>query len=283
MVRESEKQIPKVIHYCWFGRNPLPESAKKCIASWKEYLPDYEIKEWNESNFELNCCDYVKEAYQEKMWAFVSDYVRFKVLYEWGGIYFDTDVELIKPIYDILEQGSFMGSEASPIRKDGKEQILINPGLGLASVPQLDIYEEILSHYNNIHFIDAQGIQDITTVVTRVTNIMVAHGYNTEKKEKQRIGNIYVYPTDYFCPLNYYTGKLIITENTRSIHHYAETWHNLLEKKIENIQRYFSRKGKRNSLIAKAVICSLVVVNSTKKYGIFKTCTRILRKLNKKL
>ena len=95
--------IPKIIHYCWFGGNPLPESALKCIASWRKFLPDYEIKEWNENNFPIEKCPlYAKQAYQSKKWAFVSDYARFKILYDYGGLYFDTDVELIKPIDDII-------------------------------------------------------------------------------------------------------------------------------------------------------------------------------------
>ena len=103
--------IPKIIHYCWFGRKALPRSAKKCIESWKKYLPDYEIKEWNEDNFDVNMIPYTQEAYSAKRYAFVSDYARFYILYHYGGIYFDTDVEVIKPIDDILEKGAFMGCE----------------------------------------------------------------------------------------------------------------------------------------------------------------------------
>ena len=95
--------IPKIIHYCWFGRNPLPQSAIKCINSWKKFFPDYEIKEWNEQNFDVNIIPYTSEAYQAKKYAFVSDYARMWVLYNYGGIYFDTDVEVIKPMKDIVE------------------------------------------------------------------------------------------------------------------------------------------------------------------------------------
>ena len=103
--------IPKIIHYCWFGGNPLPKSAIKCIESWKKYLPDYEIKEWNESNFDFSKCAYAREAAEKKKWAFVSDYARFKILYQYGGLYFDTDVEVIKPLDDIIAAGPFMGAE----------------------------------------------------------------------------------------------------------------------------------------------------------------------------
>lgn len=106
--------IPKIIHYCWFGRGPLPELAQKCIASWKKYLPDYEIKEWNEDNFDVNIIPYTAEAYKAKKYAFVSDYARFWILYQYGGIYFDTDVEVIRPMDDIIERGNFMGFETDP-------------------------------------------------------------------------------------------------------------------------------------------------------------------------
>ena len=103
---EDKKVIPKIIHYCWFGGNELSELAKKCISSWRKYCPDYEIIEWNESNFDINLCQYVREAYKEKKWAFVSDYARFWILYNFGGIYMDTDVELITSIDGLVEYGS---------------------------------------------------------------------------------------------------------------------------------------------------------------------------------
>lgn len=112
--------IPKIIHYCWFGRGPLPELAQKCIASWKKYLPDYEIKEWNEDNFDVNIIPYTAEAYAEKKYAFVSDYARFWVLYKYGGIYFDTDVEVIRPLDDIIAKGNFMGCETDAGKAGGK-------------------------------------------------------------------------------------------------------------------------------------------------------------------
>ena len=102
--------IPKIIHYCWFGRNPLPDSAKKCIESWRKFFPEYEIKEWNEDNFDVHLIPYVEEAYNAKKYAFVSDYARFWILYFYGGVYFDTDVEVIRPMDDILAKGGFMGS-----------------------------------------------------------------------------------------------------------------------------------------------------------------------------
>ena len=162
------QKIPKIIHYCWFGGNPLPELAQKCIASWKKYCPEYEIREWNESNFDLNCCDYVREAYEAKKWAFVSDYARFWILYHKGGIYFDTDVEIIKPLNEILKQGAFLGCETL---------YTVAPGLGMAANPGLVIYKEMLDFYEKRHFRNQNGAIDTTTIVTYTTQILMQHGW----------------------------------------------------------------------------------------------------------
>ena len=170
--------IPKIIHYCWFGGKPLPENMKKCIASWKKYLPDYEIKEWNESNFDLNCCEYVQEAYKIKKWAFVSDYARFWILYRYGGLYFDTDVEMIKSLNILIEKGSFMGCEniTTPISDGDVSSLAINPGLGMAASPGLRLYKEILDYYGGLHFsLNKDGTYD--TVVDYVTSILRKHGF----------------------------------------------------------------------------------------------------------
>ena len=111
--------IPKIIHYCWFGSNPLSETAQECIASWRKYCPDYEIKEWNENNFDLNCCNFVKEAYEAKKWAFVRDVARLKIIYEEGEIYLDTDVQVVKSFDDLLNNQCFLGEETSGCIKTG--------------------------------------------------------------------------------------------------------------------------------------------------------------------
>lgn len=203
--------IPKIIHYCWFGGSPLPESALKCIASWRKFLPNYEIKEWNEKNFPIEECPlYAKQAYTEKKWAFVSDYARFKILYDYGGLYFDTDVEVIKSLDDIIECGSFMGC--------GSENET-NPGLGLAAAPGLGLYREILDYYNTNEF-DASGN---ITVVQIVTEILKKKGFKATS-EIQYIEGVRFYPPEYFSPIDYSTGRLTVTKNTRSIHHYDASW-----------------------------------------------------------
>lgn len=206
--------IPKIIHYCWFGGNPLPEIAVKCISSWKKYFPDYEIKEWNEDNFDLNCCEYVREAYQAKKWAFVSDYARFWILYNYGGLYFDTDVEVIKDMSDIIANGAFMGCEVAD---------KCAPGLGLGVNPGLGLYKEILENYQQSHFLNSDGSNNYETVVDRTTNILKKYGFK-ESNTIQKIADVMVYPPEYFCPMDYTTGKLNITESSRSIHWYDASW-----------------------------------------------------------
>ena len=235
--------IPKIIHYCWFGGNPLPELAQKCIESWKKYCPDYEIRRWDETNFDINCCDYVREAYEAKMWAFVSDYARFKILYENGGVYFDIDVELIKPIDDLIQKGPFMGLEELDKAQTAPELgLAVNAGLGLAANTGLSLAKEVLDSYHNSHFEkDKNGLYE--TVVTRVTNIVLMHGEIYPDKITE-VAGIMIYPPEYFCPLSYYTGEMNITERSRSIHHYMATWTNKWEKRINQINRKFAKYKK---------------------------------------
>ncbi len=229
--------IPKKIHYCWFGGNPLPPLAVKCIDSWKKHLPDYEIIEWNESNFDVKCNDYVREAYEAKKWAFVSDYARFKILYEQGGLYFDTDVEVIKNMAHIINEGAFMGFETN---ED------VNPGLGLAAEPRSELYKELLDDYAQSHFKKEDGSLDLTTIVQRTTGILKNHGLQTADKI-QSVCGISIYPKDYFNPIDMESGRLIITDNTVSIHHFMASWEtkkNVFRGKVYKfIYRIFGKKG----------------------------------------
>ena len=150
--------IPKVIHYCWFGRNPLPPLAKECIASWKKFLPDYEIKEWNEDNFDVNIIPYTAEAYKQKKYAFVSDYARFWILYQHGGLYFDTDVEIIRPLDDIIAKGPFMGfeldpdGENSPLKYAPRFAYSVALGLGFGVERGNRVMERLLNYYQDLSF-----------------------------------------------------------------------------------------------------------------------------------
>ncbi|WP_072544752.1 glycosyltransferase family 32 protein [Mediterranea massiliensis] len=229
--------IPKTIHYCWFGRNPLPPLAIKCIASWKKYLPDYEIKEWNEDNFDVNIIPYTKEAYEAKKYAFVSDYTRFWILYHYGGLYFDTDVEVIKPLDDIIDRGAFMGLERDYEIGATMQYCTVAPGLGLGCNPGLGQYKKILDFYATLHFRNKDDTLNLKTIVEYTTNLLIQDGLSCISGI-QKIGDIYIYPSEYFCPINIITKKMHITKNTRTIHHYMASWQetNFLES-TKNILR----------------------------------------------
>ena len=217
------KDIPKIIHYCWFGGKPLPDLAEKCIASWRKYFPDYEIKQWDESNFDVDIIPYTKDAYASKRYAFVSDYARFWILYRFGGIYFDTDVEVIRSMDDIISSGPFMGCENASVKGAAPNFLGAAPGLGLGVNPGLGLYREFLEMYEGLSFINSDGSQNVKTIVEYTTDILVKHGLKNTP-EIQSVAGVKIYPNDYFCPIDYKTKKLIITDNTRSIHHYAESW-----------------------------------------------------------
>lgn len=205
--------IPNIIHYCWFGRKPLPKLVLKCIDSWKKFLPDYKIIEWNEDNYDVNKIPYTSEAYKIGKYAFVSDYTRYWILYNFGGIYFDTDVEIIKPIDDIISNGPFMG-----IEKD-RNAISVAPGLGIAAYKGMNFYKEMLPIFENYNC--ENGISPL--LVKETTNLCIQKGFKLEDK-LQTIDGITLYPNEYFNPKDDYTGKIILTPNTRSIHHYAKSW-----------------------------------------------------------
>lgn len=225
--------IPKKIHYCWFGGNSLPELALKCIESWKKFCPDYEIIEWNENNFDINCCDYVKEAYAAKKWAFVSDYARFKILYEYGGLYFDTDVEMIKPFNDIVSNGGFMGRERG-------HDFMVAPGLGLGAEPHSKLIGEFLEAYHSRHFVLSDGSLNLKTVVDYTTELLKKYGLKTTN-EIQKIEGITIYPQEYFCPMDYDTGELNISPETHSIHRYTASWHSKSEKCADLLKHKYIR------------------------------------------
>lgn len=215
--------IPKVIHYCWFGGNPLPEFAIKCIDSWRKYMPDYEIKEWNESNFNVNIIPYTKEAYEAKKYAFVSDYARFWILYHYGGVYFDTDVEVIRPLDEIIERGAFMGCEI-----DGQDphygDIAVAPGLGLAVEAGHQVYKAILEKYADHHFLNDDGSYNTTYAVVKLTTDTLKSFGMENIKGIQQVADVYIYPQCYFNPFDDATGRLNKTPDTYTIHWFSKTW-----------------------------------------------------------
>ncbi len=229
--------IPKVIHYVWVGGNPLTPLAEKCIESWKKYCPDYEIKRWDESNFDITQNDYCKEAYESKKWAFVSDYIRLKVLYEYGGVYMDTDVEVIKSLDKYLKHSAFSGYEGHEFVPTG----IIGAEKGNRWI------EENLKQYDNRHFILGKNKLDLTTNVHAITNKTKEMYPNIKLNNKfLDLGDVVFYPSDYFCPIDYETKVCNITRNTCTIHHFCGSW-------IEKPKGFAKFKLKVKSLIKKIV------------------------------
>lgn len=231
--------IPKIIHYCWFGRNPLPASAMKCIASWRKYLPDYEIKEWNEDIFDVNSIPYTKQAYEAKKYAFVSDYARFWILYYEGGLYFDTDVEIVANMDEIIARGPFMGIEQGA-SLEGKP--MVAPGLGLGVEAGHPFYQRMLKTYSSQCFIKPDGSHNNMTIVSYTTKELYAYGMKPSE-DIQEVEGIWIYPADYFCPMDSTTGIITKTKRTVAIHHYDCSWmdHNTISFRVHKLKNFLFR------------------------------------------
>ena len=212
--------IPKVIHYCWFGKNPLPEKAKKCIDSWRKYFPDYEIIQWNEDNFDVNIIPYTKEAYSCKKYAFVSDYARLWIIYNYGGLYFDTDVEIIRSYQDIIAKGDFMGRE---LGSEYVDKYGVNPGLGFGAAPHNVSIKKILDIYKDLHYIYADGAKCKETIVSICDSYFSKLGLLNDDII-QKCSDFVIYPKKFFCPKDYISGEITICSDSHSIHHYDATW-----------------------------------------------------------
>lgn len=207
--------IPKIIHAVWVGGKPMTKLAKKCLRSWKKHCPSYEIKIWNETNFDINENEYCKQAYKCKKWAFVSDYIRLRVLFEYGGIYMDLDVEVVKNLDVFLSNKAFSGFET---------ETMIPTGI-IASEKKGKWVGELLKYYNDKNFIREDGSMDLTTNVVTITNITEKLCKNLSLDNKyQELEDVTFYPKDYFCPLDYRTKLLLKTKNTYTIHHFAGSW-----------------------------------------------------------
>ncbi len=237
--------IPKKIHYCWFGGGPLPELAKKCIESWKTFCPDYEIIEWNEGNYDIHKNAYMEQAYVHKKWSFVSDYARLDIVYEHGGIYLDTDVEIIKSLDDLLVLDAFAGVE--------QDSEYVNSGLGFGACPKDSTIKAIRDYYDTISFV-RNGQLDMTPA-PRVNNVVLKQlGYHYSKEINQCC-SLTIFPSDYFCPLNFGTNELTITDNTYSIHHYSASWYNEMQHYALTLRRRYRKimPGRIASICATAV------------------------------
>ena len=206
--------IPKIVHYCWFGNNPKSKLIKKCIASWKKHLPDWEIIDWNESNYDVYKNDYISAAYKEQKWAFVVDFARFDILNQHGGVFLDADVELLKPIPDkFLEHEAFTGFETGRT---------VAPGLIFAAIAGHPMLAKIIEAYGEKKY--GEKINGKTeTIVDIVTDILDKSGL-IKNNSIQNVNGIVIYPQEYFCCFNHETQNFEIVEETISIHHYVASW-----------------------------------------------------------
>lgn len=258
--------IPKKIHYCWFGGNPLPDSAKKCIESWHKFCPDYEIIEWNEKNFDINCCDYASEAYAAKKWAFVSDVARLYIVAKHGGIYLDTDVELIKPLDSLLNYDGYMGFEDSHY---------VALGLGFGAKKGNPLICELAEAYKNLSFIRKDGSYNLKPIPHYTTEIMERHGLQTDGKF-QTIEGIAVFPVEYFCPFDFNSGKMNITPNTYSIHWFDSTWYDTVSQYGKQL------KWKLNRVLPKAIAYKVSRFIAITKFNGLQEALKKLRTRKKK-
>lgn len=206
--------IPKKIHYCWFGKNKLPDEYIKYMETWKKYCPDYEIIRWDEQNYNVMKNDYLKQAYQNKKWAFVSDYARVDVVYQYGGVYLDTDVELVKNLDECLKWDMFCGFENTKY---------INWGLGFGAVQGHEILEAVMSVYEQMEFIKSDGSLNMVNCPVIQSSVMSEYGFVLDGTPQEK-NNVAVYPKEFFSPYSYTKGFGRITENTHSIHHYSASW-----------------------------------------------------------
>ncbi len=230
--------IPKIIHYCWFGGKPKPPLAEKCIKSWKKFCPDYEILEWNEENFDLSAAPlYVRQAYEAGRWAFITDYVRLKALTEMGGIYMDTDVEIIRSLKPYLKHQAFVGFEAAD---------RVQTGL-MACEKGFPLFQEFMEHYHTARFLKPDGTPDVTTNVTVLTRLCQKYGLKLNN-QFQSVQGLAVYPKEYFCPVEFDTEKLHKTRKTVTIHWFAGSWHTELELQELRKERQWRERDRRSNL-----------------------------------
>lgn len=220
----------KKIHYCWFGGKKLPKDVKKCIATWKKMLPDYEIIEWNEEKFDVNSVPFVKQAYDNKKWAFVSDYVRTYALYEQGGLYLDTDVKILKNVEDIIDKNLVFGYEDSGYF--GTAVIATN----IKNNPYI---KDILDFYNNIKDFNVDIIYNYANPAIITKSISKYHVKKLENGIKIFNDEVYVYPRDYFYPLSYNYSEKIYTKNTCMVHLFNGTWTDKGERRTIGLYRKF--------------------------------------------
>lgn len=245
--------IPKIIHYCWFGGNPLPPKVKEQVIDWQKKMPDYKFKMWDETNFDINSNDFTKQMYKEKKWAFVSDYVRLYALVNYGGFYLDTDVKVLKNFDSLLNYTAICGFESMDLLSTAF----------LAAEPKTELFSEWLSMYQS-------GLctsEEPNTIL--FTKISVKHGLKLNNS-RQKVDNLEVFPTEYFSPKDYKTGLINLTEESYTVHLFGESWKTPQEKIIHAREAKLIRKygAKQGHQIAQIINLLLRMKNVIIKRGI---------------
>lgn len=257
--------IPKKIHYCWFGGNPLPELAQKCIESWRKFCPDYEIIEWNESNYDVSKNLYMSQAYENKRWGFVPDYARLDIIYNHGGIYLDTDVEIIKPIDELLTLEAFAGVEQN------SEYVAL--GLGFGAEKEHPTIKALRDYYDDLKFVE-NGELNLTPAPRINSTALESLGYRFSNEIMNTCG-MTVFPSEYFCPINYDTDELTVTENTYSIHHYTASWYDESQRYALKLKRRYCR------FFPRKMAAVLATARAKTKYDGFGACLKWIFKKRK--
>ena len=206
--------IPKTIHYCWFGRRKKPPLVRRCISSWEKFCPDFDIAEWNEDNCDIFSVPFAVEAYRAKKYAFVSDVIRLFVLEQYGGVYLDTDVEIVRDISPLMTDEGFIGFENDEY---------VASGLVFACVPHHPAVKEMLNAYHGLRFNDSDGEMNMLCCPRLNTDVLERFGL-IRNGRGQLVGGIRVYPADYFNPMDSATGRITYTENTYTVHRYGMSW-----------------------------------------------------------
>ena len=264
-------KIPKIIHYCWVGGNPKPQSVLYCIESWKRCCPDYEIREWNETNYDFTKNEYMHQAYEAKKWGFVPDYARLDIIYEHGGIYLDTDVEMVRSFDELLENECFFGFENT-----GDGEYFVNCGHGFGAVPRHEAVKQTRDLYEHLTFTNDDGSLNMLASPYYTTQSLRQMGLVQENRD-QELSGVQIYASDVLCPKNFRTGQMVKTPRTVSIHHFTASWvDEKIKAEMAHQQKIRSRFGNRLGgyvLVAESVL---------QKYSAKELFTKLPARLAKK-
>ncbi len=241
--------IPKKIHYCWIGGNPLPASAKKCIDSWKKFCPDYEIIEWNETNYDFTKNQYMKDALEAKKWGFVPDYARLDIIYQHGGIYLDTDVEVVKSFDDMLQNKGYAGFE---------DKEFVNLGQGFGAEKGNLVIKKLMDSYESLNFKNSDGTLNLVASPILNTEELCNLGLQQTGEMQDIMDCFKIYPTDYFCPKSLNDGIIRKTDNTYSIHHFDATWFTEEQQK-EKLARWETKQKRAKQKARRAKLKGMFI------------------------